>query len=62
MILLSLKTGKDEKQKKKELSKSQQLAKANFRSCPGGVCKTGNCSFHGDTLVKTENGFEPIKN
>lgn len=43
--------------------KTKQLAQKRFSQCKGGECKlrTGNCSFHGDTLVKTKDGYEPIK-
>ncbi len=46
----------------KKANKKTILAQSNkFSSCKNGVCKTDNCSFHGDTLVKTFDGFEPIK-
>lgn len=48
---------------KKDEQKAKLLAQKKFSQCKGGECKlrTGNCSFHGDTLVKTKDGYEPIK-
>ena len=42
------------------LSKNGKLAQTSFRTCKNGVCG-GPCSFDGDTLVKTIDGYKPIK-
>lgn len=45
---------KDQKPKKTRLA-----AQRNF-GCKNGVCGAKNCSFHGETLVKTKQGFKKI--
>ena len=49
------------KQQIKKQSEAKKLANKNFKACDGKGCGTLKCSFHGDTLVKTLDGFEPIK-
>ncbi len=49
------------KRLQQKLTQKQKKAQANFGSCENGVCKTGQCSFHGNTQVLTKNGFESIK-
>jgi hypothetical protein len=49
--------------KQAQATKVQKAAQRNFR-CSGTACgKTSGrgCSFHGDTLVKTSDGFQPIR-
>lgn len=48
----------EKKRQQQKQTQTQKLAQANFGSCKGNNCKT--CSFHGDTLVLTMDGFEPI--
>lgn len=45
-------------EKKKTAQKSAQNA---FAACKNGLCGTNKCSFHGDTLVLTLDGYKPIK-
>ncbi|MBX3630241.1 MAG: hypothetical protein KF908_10105 [Nitrosomonas sp.] len=47
----------EKKRQQQKQTQTQKLAQANFGSCKGGVCA---CSFDGNTLVLTKNGFVPI--
>lgn len=42
-------------------TKQSNNKNAPLLNCPNGVCSTGTCSFHGDTLVLTRRGMVPIK-